>query len=55
MQVTAEFDPQWVEMLKLWDTYVDIYHVRPPRNYGEHPSTYIFPEEAPPAWRAPQN
>jgi NADPH-dependent 2,4-dienoyl-CoA reductase/sulfur reductase-like enzyme len=49
MQVTAEFDPQWVEMLKLWDTYVDIYHVRPPRNYGEHPSTYIFPEEAPPA------
>jgi NADPH-dependent 2,4-dienoyl-CoA reductase/sulfur reductase-like enzyme len=49
MQVQANFDPQWVEMLKLWDEYVDIYHVRPPRSYGEHPSTYIFPEEDPPA------
>ena len=47
MQVQAEFDPQWVEMLKLWDAYVDIYHVRPPRSCGEHPSTYIFDEDAP--------
>lgn len=47
MQVQAEFDPQWVEMLKLWDAYVDIYHVRPPRSCGEHPSTYIFEEDAP--------
>ena len=36
-------------MMKLWDEYVDIYHVRPPRSCGEHPSTYIFPEDAPPA------
>ena len=49
MQLTAEFDPEWVEMLKIWDEYIDIYHVRPPRAYGEHPSTYIFPEEEPPA------
>ena len=49
MQVTAAFDPQWIEMLKLWDEYVDIYHVRPPRSYGEHPSTYIFPEQDPPS------
>lgn len=47
MQVQAEFDPEWVEMLKLWDAYVDIYHVRPPRACGEHPSTYIFEEDAP--------
>lgn len=49
MQVTAAFDPQWIEMLKIWDEYVDIYHVRPPRSYGEHPSTYIFPEQDPPS------
>ena len=49
MQVQADFDPEWVQMLKSWDGYVDIYHVRPPRSYGEHPSTYIFPEDAPPA------
>ena len=49
MQVTAAFDPQWIEMLKIWDAYVDIYHVRPPRSYGEHPSTYIFPEQDPPS------
>ena len=49
MQVQADFDPEWVQMLKAWDGYVDIYHVRPPRSYGEHPSTYIFPEDAPPA------
>ena len=49
MQVTAAFDPQWIEMLKLWDAYVDIYHVRPSRSYGEHPSTYIFPEQDPPS------
>ena len=49
MQLTADFDPEWVEMLKIWDKYVDIYHVRPNRAYGEHPATYIFPEDAPPA------
>ena len=49
MQITAAFDPQWIEMLKLWDAYVDIYHVRPSRSYGEHPSTYIFPEQDPPS------
>lgn len=49
MQVTAGFDPEWVEMLKIWDEYVDIYHVRPNRYYGEHPATYIFPEDTPPA------
>jgi NADPH-dependent 2,4-dienoyl-CoA reductase/sulfur reductase-like enzyme len=49
MQVTAAFDPEWIEMLKLWDRYVDIYHVRPPRACGEHPSTYIFEEQEPPA------
>lgn len=47
MQVQADFDPEWVEMLKIWDEYVDIYHVRPPRSCGEHPSTYIFEENAP--------
>ena len=49
MQLTAEFDPEWVDMLKIWDQYVDIYHVRPARAYGEHPSCYIFPEDMPPA------
>ena len=49
MQLTAEFDPEWIDMLKIWDEYVDIFHVRPPRSYGEHPSTYIFPEDTPPA------
>ena len=49
MQVTADFDPEWVEMLKIWDEYVDIFHVRPHRSYGEHPSTYIFEENEPPA------
>ena len=49
MQLTADFDPEWIDMLKIWDEYVDIYHVRPPRAYGEHPSTYIFQENDPPA------
>ncbi len=49
MQLTAEFDPEWIDMLKIWDEYVDIFHVRPPRMYGEHPSTYIFAEDTPPA------
>lgn len=47
MQVQADFDPEWIEMLKIWDAYVDIYHVRPPRSCGEHPSTYIFEEDEP--------
>ena len=52
MQVTGDFDPEWVEMLKIWDKYVDVYHVRPERKYGEHPSTYIFEENNPPALQA---
>lgn len=52
MQVTGNFDPEWVEMLKIWDEYVDVYHVRPERRYGEHPGTYIFEENEPPALQA---
>ena len=52
MQVTGDFDPEWVEMLKIWDKYVDVYHVRPERKYGEHPSCYVFEENDPPALQA---
>ena len=47
MQTSGSDDPEWLEQLKLWDQYVDIYHIRPPRQYGEHPSTYIFEEDQP--------
>lgn len=47
MQVQGDFDPEWVEMMKIWDEYLDIFHVRPPRRCGEHPTTYIFDEESP--------
>lgn len=49
MQLSASDDPEQIEKMKIWSQWVDIYHVRAGRNIGEHPTSYIYNEEAPPA------
>ena len=54
LQVQGSDDPEWVEMLKQWDPYVDIFHVRAAGGVGSHPSSYIYDEAEPLALRYTQ-